>query len=83
MQQKSSEVRELIEKDSGHIFMDHIMTEEQRKMVLPEFTDNQKFRAYGSVYEYHDRFKQILKRYLTMKYTQKKEYREISFRAKQ
>ena len=43
---------------------------------MGEVKENKSFFAYGSVHEYQDRFKQILKRYLIMKYTQKKENKE-------
>jgi hypothetical protein len=44
-----------------------------RRSLTPETSDLKQVKAFGSVYEYHERFKQILKRYLTMKYSQKKE----------
>ena len=41
-----------------------------------EVQDELRITAYGSVHEYQEKFKSILKRYLTMKYQQKKEGRD-------
>jgi hypothetical protein len=41
--------------------------EDMMRKPPPEYTE-QRFRAFGSVHEYYDLFKTILKRYLTMKY---------------
>jgi hypothetical protein len=47
-----------------------------REIQPLEIKDGRQFVAFGGVHEYNDRFKVILKKYLLMKYTQKKDNKE-------
>jgi hypothetical protein len=60
---------------NGNYLMPPLMNELIAKEIQQagEVKEGKYLTGYGSVHEYHDRFKFILKRYLLMKYTQKKD----------